>query len=243
MQLLFWDIEMRPMVTYTWTLWPQSLPISNIIEPQKLMSWSARWYGSKKNDFMSERDGYENMLQGIWDRLNEADAVVSWNGAGFDSKHIRREFVQAGMKPPSPWKEIDLMRVAKKNFKFASNKLDHVAQQLGVGQKTQHSGFQLWLDCMAGDEKAWRLMEKYNKQDVDLLVDLYDRLLPWIDTHPNVALHNNTRGGCPKCGGTNLQWRGFARSQVSTFRRFQCKDCGGWGRDAVREGTTEMRNI
>jgi hypothetical protein len=33
---------------------------------------------------------------------------------------------------------------------------------------------------MAGNKKAWEEMKKYQIQDVNLLIDLYDLLLPWF---------------------------------------------------------------
>ena len=72
------------------------------------------------------------------------------------------------------------MSITKANFLFPSNKLDYVAQKLGVGAKVKHSGFKLWIKCMAGDKKAWAEMKKYQIQDVNLLVDLYYELLPWF---------------------------------------------------------------
>jgi len=82
---------------------------------------------------------------------------------------------------------LDLMSVTKANFQFPSNKLDYVAQRLGVGAKVKHSGFKLWINCMEGDEKAWREMKKYQIQDVNLLVDLYYALLPWFVGKGNVT--------------------------------------------------------
>ena len=72
------------------------------------------------------------------------------------------------------------MSVTKANFMFPSNKLDYVAQKLGVGAKVKHSGFKLWLECMAGNKKSWKEMKEYQIQDVNLLLDLYDLLLPWL---------------------------------------------------------------
>jgi hypothetical protein len=86
------------------------------------------------------------------------------------------------MAPPSPTKDLDLMTVTKANFLFPSNKLDYVAQKRGVGAKVKHSGFKLWLRCMEGDNKAWAEMKKYQLQDVNLLVDPYELLLPWFIT-------------------------------------------------------------
>lgn len=234
MRLLAWDLELTPMNVWSWSLWPDAIPIQAIKEPQHILCFGARWYGSKNVIFKSVyHDGLEDTLNTIHRLLDEADATISWNGAAFDSKHIRREFKLAGMDPPSPWKEIDLLRTARSQFKFASTKLDHVAQQLGVGAKTQHSGFKLWLDCMGenGEEaqaKAWPLMRRYQKQDVNLLIDLYDEMLPWIPNHPNVALHNDVPNGCKQCGSTHLQRRGYVFKTARKYQRYQCQDCGTW---------------
>jgi uncharacterized protein YprB with RNaseH-like and TPR domain len=122
------------------------------------------------------------MLEELHKLMDEADLLVGWNSAAFDHKHINREFIENGMAPPSPTKDLDLMTVTKANFLFPSNKLDYVAQKLGVGAKVKHSGFKLWLRCMEGDNKAWAEMKKYQLQDVNLLVDLYELLLPWFIT-------------------------------------------------------------
>ena len=63
-------------------------------------------------------DGHDAMIEGIWKLLDEADAVVTWNGVSFDMKHLRREFVLAGLTPPSPWKDIDLMLTVKREMQI-----------------------------------------------------------------------------------------------------------------------------
>lgn len=230
MKILAWDIENKPGQAYIWTPFPDFIPITQITQASDMMCFAARWVDKKNVIFKSEfHHGREDMLQTLWNLMDEADALVSWNGKGFDTKHANRCFLEAGMAPPSPVKEIDLMQVAKSRFKFMSNKLDFVAQQLGLGAKTQHTGFQLWLDCMAGDPKAWNIMRRYNKQDVNLLIPLYEALLPWIKAHPNMS-----EGGtaCPRCGSEHIQLRGEEKTQALVYQRFQCQDCGGWGKFA-----------
>lgn len=241
-RILFWDTELTPMSVYSWSLWPNHIPIGMIQETQRVMCWGARWYDKKTVAVADERSGRKEMLQGIWDLLNEADFVVSWNGQSFDTKHINREFIEHGMTPPSPYREIDLMRVAKKNFKFASNKLDHVAQELGLGAKVQ-TDFNLWKQCMAGDEKAWRKMLRYQRQDVNLLVALFEVLKPWIRMP-----HPVTDGefACRNCGNTHLQRRGVSRTLNGVYPRYQCvgeKGCGKWQRGAARVPVGTVREI
>ena len=117
MKILAWDIELTPLTVYSWSLWPNHIPIQQIEKPQEVMCFGARWYGKNQVIFKSTfHHGKREMLEHIHALLDEADAVLSWNGAGFDSKHIKREFIEAGMTPPSPYIEIDLMKVAKRNY-------------------------------------------------------------------------------------------------------------------------------
>jgi len=181
MKTLFLDIETTPMQVYAWGLFDQNITIDQIIKSTEMLCFGARWLGEKKVKFRSvHHDGKRVMLEELHSLMDEADVLVGWNSAAFDHKHINREFLEAGMAPPSTVKDLDLMSVTKANFLFPSNKLDYVAQKLDVGAKVKHSGFSLWLRCMEGDRKAWKEMKEYQIQDVNLLVDLYDILLPWL---------------------------------------------------------------
>lgn len=240
MKILFLDLETSPNLAFVWGLWDQNVAINQLMESTEVICFGARWHGEKKVTFRStHHDGKKKMLKDLHALMEEADVLVGWNSAAFDSKHIKREFLEAGMLPPSPYKELDLMRVVKSQFKFPSNKLDYVAQTLGVGAKVQHSGFDLWIGCMAGDNKSWAKMKEYQIQDVDLLIDLYEKLKPWIKNHPHAALHEGIEGGCSNCSSVNIQRRGFARTITATYQRFQCTDCGKWLRgDKAIEKTT-----
>jgi uncharacterized protein YprB with RNaseH-like and TPR domain len=181
MKILLLDIETTPMQVYTWGLWDQNISIDQIIKSTEMLCFGARWLDGKKVIFKSvHHDGKKEMLKELHKLMDEADLLVGWNSAAFDHKHINREFLENKMAPPSPTKDLDLMSITKANFLFPSNKLDYVAQKLDVGAKVKHSGFNLWIRCMAGDKKAWKEMKEYQIQDVNLLVDLYHELLPWF---------------------------------------------------------------
>ena len=239
MKILFLDLETSPNLAYVWGLWNQNVSINQMVNSTEVICFGARWYGQRKVQFSSvHHDGKANMLKAIHELLDEADAVVGWNSAAFDMKHLRREFIENDMLPPSPTKDIDLMKTARNQFKFPSNKLDYVAQKLGIGQKVKHSGFELWTKCMAGDDKAWREMKKYQLQDVNLLVELYEKMLPWIKTHP---VHLSEGLVCTNCGSGHLQARGLARTASGAYQRYQCQGCGKWLRGTKSELTSKIR--
>jgi hypothetical protein len=249
LKILAFDLETSPNLAYVWGLWNQNVGINQLEEVTEVLCFGARWLGSKEVVFRSvHHHGKEKMLQDLWDLFNEADAVMGWNSAGFDSKHVRREFLEAGMTPPSPWQELDLMRAVKGQFRFPSNKLDYVSQRLGVGKKTPHTGFQLWRDCMAGDEKAWGLMRKYQIQDVDLLISLHDKLLPWIKNYPQFS-EAIPVWKCRHCENRNLTKSGVYRTATLTYDRYLCDTanggCGAWLRAAQRQhgSATLLRKI
>ena len=244
MKVLFLDLETSPNLAYVWGLWDQRVAINQLVESTEVICFGARWLGEKNVIFKStHHDGKQAMLDELHKLMEEADVLVGWNSQAFDSKHIKREFLENGYLPPSPYKELDLMRVVRSQFKFPSNKLDYVAQKLGVGAKVKHSGFDLWVACMAGDKKAWAEMKKYQIQDVDLLVDLYAILLPWIKNHPHAGLHDDVPEGCPNCASQNLERRGLARTTTVSYQRYQCKDCGKWMRGSGPVAKTTYRPI
>ena len=188
MKILLLDIETTPLQVYTWGLWDQNIGINQIIKTTEMLCFGAKWLGQKKVTFKSvHHDGKQAMLEQLHQMMEEADVLVGWNSAAFDHKHINREFLENGFRPPSITKDLDLMSVVKANFQFPSNKLDYVAQKLGVGAKFKHSGFELWIGCMEGDNKSWAEMKKYQIQDVELLDKLYDILVPWFPVSGSVT--------------------------------------------------------
>jgi DNA polymerase elongation subunit (family B) len=170
------------------------------------------------------------MLEAIHQLLEQADAVVHYNGSSFDIPTLNREFLTHGLPPPAPYKQIDLLQVARKQFRFASNKLAHVAKELGFGGKDNQTSFTLWVRCMNGDQKAWKEMEAYNINDVQVLEKVYNRFMPWITSHPNHGLYDNGAEVCGNCGGHHLTRRGFAFTNALKYQRYQCSDCGTWQR-------------
>lgn len=244
MKILLLDIETSPNVAHVWGLYRQNIAISQLIDSSFVMCWAAKWLGSDEMLFGSVRKGKKKMLSRIYALLEQADAVVHYNGSRFDIPTLNKEFLLGGLTPPASFQQIDLLKTARQQFKFPSNKLDYVAKALNVGGKLVHAGHQLWVDCLAGKEEAWKQMEEYNKNDVLLLEKVYYKLLPWIKNHPNVSVYNDTPHSCVVCGSTALNKRGFHYTSVAKYQRYQCKDCGAWSKSktgtTVKEGLTSV---
>jgi len=162
LKVLTFDIENAPNMVYSWGLFNQNIGVNQVIEPARTFGFGAKWYHEKRPFFLSEHElGQEEMIRQSHAVLNEADILVSYNGIGFDSKHMNREFAKIGLPPAKPVKHIDLLRVVRSQFRMTSNKLDHVAEYFGLGNKTAHTGFDLWTRCTAGEAAAWTLMDRY----------------------------------------------------------------------------------
>lgn len=238
MRILAIDIETRPNLGYVWGLWDQNIGLPQLVESKEMMCWAAKWVGQPGVEFRStHHDGQRQMIERAWELLDDADAVMHYNGRKFDVPHLNREFLRLGLTPPAPFKQIDLMRVVKKEFAFPSNKLAYVSKQLDLEGKVEHEGFDLWIKCMAGDDDAWDRMRKYNEQDVVLLEEAYAKLRPWISSHPS---HGAMTGQdvCPNCGSHNLQSRGLAYLRTGSYPRFICGGCGKWSRGSKRVNGT-----
>lgn len=234
MKILVLDIETGPATVLTFGIHKQHIGAHQIIEDGKILCFAAKWYGEKRMHFGSSESGdSETMLLKLYDLLDEADAVVHYNGKSFDIPHIQGQMYLHSILPPSPFFQIDLWKTVRSQFRFLSNKLDEVAKRRGLGEKHETS-FDLWKRCHFGERAAWKQMGDYNKQDVLLTEALYVDLLPWIKGHPSKNLIDGEGDVCPTCGAGALQKRGFAHTKVSSFQRYQCLACGSYSRSNKR---------
>lgn len=242
-KILVLDIETAPLLTYCWGLFDQNIGLNQIKADWHILSFSAKWYQASNGrvfgphnkviyqDQRNEKDftNDKKLLKQVWDLLDECDILLTQNGVKFDNKKLNARFILNGMAPPSSFKHIDTLRLAKKYFAFTSNKLEYMSDKLCVKYKKQtkrkFAGFELWKECLVGNKEAWNEMSHYNKYDILALEELYHKFSPW-DTAIDFNIYTDKLENTCKCGSTNIRDRGYYYSAVGKFHRFKCLECG-----------------
>jgi hypothetical protein len=244
------DIETFPNLVFTWGLFKQMVGVNQIVRDWSIASICWKWMGQKPTHYVDcEADPTDDseLLHHAWAVLDNADIVVGQNSKHFDIRKLNARFIEAGMPPPSPYKQIDTKVEAAKVAMFTSNRLEWLAAHLTNVPKDKHKdfpGFELWSECLKGNPRAWAAMRKYNPRDVVATEKLYLRLRPWIVGHPNVAIYDNDgEVRCPKCGSHKVQQRGYITTQVGVYHRYRCSACKGWSRSRYDTQDKEQRAV
>jgi len=232
-KILVLDIETAPMDAWVWDMWKQNIYPSQLISNWYILTWAVKWLGEEEvdSDRLTSEEAIDQddsrLLRNLWGYLDEADIVIAHNGDKFDLPRIKTRFLFNGLNPPSFYKQIDTLKVAKKEFDFPHNGLEPIAEFLGIAGKLDTS-MDLWVQCRRGNNAALSKMEEYDIQDVRILEDVYLRLRPWIKSHPNLDLYiDSSFPNCPHCGSKEVkQISGkYVYTQAVKYQMFRCPDC------------------
>lgn len=254
-KLLLYDLEVSPAKGFFYP----PLYKTNILKVEKYQTlMSASWAFFEEDKIKIHHVKLDDFKQRFtvdrWDDtdvaialhrvMEQADLVIAHNGDNFDNKMANTYFLKHGLDPLPDYKTVDTLRAARTKFRFASNKLDEIARELGMDGKTDVKVGSLWYAYMEGSEKdakkAGKYLKAYNNQDIQVLYDIYKKLRPFIKNHPNIAVLGD-REGCPKCGSHNRQYRGFRATNTMIYRQIQCNDCKSWYREAAADKELQNR--
>jgi hypothetical protein len=253
LKILLIDIETAPLLGYFWRLWSEIRGLDQIERDWYCMSYCYKWldndevYGkslyecTRYGEYEIGTEDDRELIEDLWELLNEADIVIGHNGDNFDLKKIKARMLQHVMIPPAPYRTVDTLKIMKREFGLTSNKLDYAAGFL-FGDAKLKTDLNLWIDCVKGSKKAWNEMLDYNKKDVDLLERVYKRIRSWDRSHPNVnVLLDGDKSACPVCASTDLKLMKdkFAPTNLSKFQAFRCGDCGHVMRGRQNERSKE----
>lgn len=231
-KVLLFDLETSPIPAFVWGTNKQYVPHNALQGESFLICWSAKFLFDSRimSDVLTPEEARnkddKRIILSLWHWMNVADVVIAHNGKKFDIPYFNTRCVRNKIAPPSPYQVIDTYEVAKKRFRSASNKLDYLAS-LNKGEGKLPTDFGLWIRCMEGDQESLLYMQKYNKVDVVLLEDYYCEVRPFIVSHPNMAIYQESHEpSCPTCGSADIDECGHYTTSVNRYLAFRCKNCG-----------------
>jgi uncharacterized protein YprB with RNaseH-like and TPR domain len=228
---LFFDIETSPNIGLFWEAgYKKNIDYSNIIQERAIICICYKWE-DEKEVYSLQWDSKQNdkvMLQKFIEVANLANEMVGHNGDKFDLAWIRTRCLFHKIEMFPAYVTIDTLKIARSKFRFNSNRLNYIADFLGLGQKIK-TEYSLWKDILLKKDKiAMEKMIKYCKKDVILLEQVFNALKNHIPpkTHYGV-IFGHYKGSCPECGSDDIiikDRRALASGIIKLI--FRCKTCG-----------------
>lgn len=231
---LFWDLEVSPNVLFSWRIGRKvSLIPDNIITERAIICVCYKWEHEKEIHSLTwdKNQSDKTLVKKLVKIVQSADEIVAQNGDRFDVPWLRTRFLYHGGIALPRLKTADTFQWSKRNFYFNSNKLDYIADFLGIGRKL-HTDYNLWKSIILHkDAKALARMVEYCKQDVVLLEKVWKRLSMTVQpkTHAAVLSGDGDSWACPRCESKNVR---VAQTRVTASGTVQkqmvCSKCGGF---------------
>ena len=232
-----------------WDLSGWKYKIGRRIRPDEVLEWPRsicaawRWKGTRPIHFAAEWEdgGRHTFLETVWGAYDQADILRGHNIRGFDSKKLKGEWWLMGLNPPSAYKTVDTLTIARREFGLESNTLAALLARLGLPGKVDRYDPEVAKAACAGDKAAQRRITRYNRGDVPASELLCDALTGWDTTHPHLGLYNGKERSCNQCGGTEFTATGLVRAVTNSYAGYRCDNCGANLRNNYRKGTVTMR--
>lgn len=227
---LFFDIETSFNIGIFWRSgYGLNINPEDIIKERAIICVSWKWEGKDKVHSLhwDEEQSDKELLRSFLKVLNKADEIIAHNGDRFDLKWLRTRCLLNDLPMFPTYQTIDTLKLAKAQFNFNSNKLDYIAQVLGLGAKTKHEGLDMWKKIVLNkDPQALQDMITYCENDVVILEKVYQKLRPYSKPKLNYAV---LRGGdkyeCPNCGGIDVRVnKTYTTAQGTIKHHMRCKN-------------------
>lgn len=231
MKIISFDIETAPDLVATFSLYPDSIPHTAIIQDWYVIA--ACWKELGKEEVESAYTYIPTsdyvVVEKLRNALASADIIVAHNGKKFDLKKLNARLIYHNLPPLPSIPIVDTLIEVKKVAQFTSHRLDYLGKHLlGAGKLPTSDG--LWIRALKGEIAAIDEMVKYCKVDVLRLEALYLKLRPYMKQHPHVGvLEKGEKKDCPRCGSLQVI-KAKVRVSASGTRtqQYQCKSCGGY---------------
>lgn len=240
-KILAYDLETSPAKGYFFGgIWETN--IIEMIEYEQILCVAWMEHGSNKvhvkgqDDFPSYKPGVLNdkdLVIFFRDIISQYDIVSGHNSDRFDLTVLNTRLLFHGLEPISLASTIDTKKIAKNKFHLPSNKLDDIADFLGLGRKlSTHKS--LWMGCEQGVASDWSYMKKYCKWDVKLQDDVLKHIVPFVKFNNTFGKLDSINLNCtnPTCCSQHVV-KSKKRKVAGGFRyQYQCMDCGCYFTDS-----------
>lgn len=244
-RIFVYDVELAPIIAHVWRLWDNNVGLNQIEADWFMLSFCGKWLGEDEIFYFDQRDAEvleddTYLLSKLWSFLNEADIIIGQNVQKFDTRKVNARFILNGFPKPSTYRQIDTMLQAKQQFGFTSNKLEYLSKKLCPNYvKDNHNefpGHMLWVETMKGNQRAWEVMEAYNRDDVLATEELYNVLSSWDSKLPNFDVYVDEL-----LDMSEWEEDGFVYTNAAKYKRFRNKTTGVQRRSRVNELSKEKR--
>lgn len=228
---LFIDLETSPYLAYVWRTGKQFVNhdlLHNTPKCGAIICACWKFEGGKMNHFEWNKGNDKQLVKNLIPVLHEADEIIAQNGDRFDIPYINTRIMLHGLGPQPVWKTVDTLVIARRRFKFPSNRLDALGKFM-FGEGKIRVDFQLWRDIIEDNcEKAMSKMVKYCKKDVVLLERVWAEMQMFHGNKTHAGVLNGwDKTSCPHCSCTETAKRKEKITAAGTPQvQLQCKKCG-----------------
>ena len=231
MKRLFIDIETAPYNAYVWRCGKQFVSndsLRYLPRDGNIICACWKWEGKKKVHSLQWDDtGDKQLIKDLMPVLLDADEIVAQNGDRFDIPYLNMRNLAHRMEPLPIWKTVDTLVIARKRFKFPSNRLDAMGKFL-LGEGKIRTDFEWWKEIKENNsQKHMALMVKYCKKDVVLLESVYTLLAGYHRAKSHVGVVNGRdKWTCSHCGSKSVRRDAKRHTAAGTLQhQMRCKDC------------------
>jgi uncharacterized protein YprB with RNaseH-like and TPR domain len=226
---LFFDIETSPNVGLFWSCGHEVMVRPEaILKERQIICVAWKWADEKRVQSLDwgRASDDRRLCEKFSEVIQQADEAIGHNGDRFDIRWLRTRSLYHRVPFPPEVISIDTLKSCRSLFYFNSNRLDYVAEYLGLGKKRDPGGFGAWKELtVSNPEKLRKKMVSYCKHDVVLLEAIFNELNPYLPAKSKAW--SRLVSACPECGSTETTICKTRTTAAGTERtQLQCNECG-----------------
>lgn len=173
----------------------------------------------------------KDILADIYEEFSTADCLVGHYETYFDVPFLKSRLIKHGYGFLPKSQLTDTWFILRKNLALRSNRLGAVNEFLGIEKKLKQSDLSLWTAVKTGSRAAFKIMEKYNKQDVIATESLLRKLigyakLPRLITDGIRLCH---------CGSRAVEKHSIRATMSGQYQRYRCRSCGSYSKSLIKK--------